>query len=59
MKSKAKVVVGFTLLLLIGVFGATKIVSNNYLLEDIGPDHPLRQEMNFFDLISVKGIMGQ
>jgi len=49
LKSKTIVISGFVFFVLIGVFGASKIVSNNFLLEDIGPDHPLRQEMNFFD----------
>ncbi len=39
----------FTLLFLLGLFGASKIVSNNYLLEDVGEDSFLRQELNFFD----------
>lgn len=46
---KKKILYLFIAFLGLGLFGITKIVSDNFLLEDIGEDHPMRIEMDFFD----------
>lgn len=48
-RHKGKILIGFLLLLVISVIGVTKVEVNNFLLEGLRNDNPLRQEFNYFE----------
>ena len=48
-RHKGKIFIGFTGLLLIGIFGATLVKSNYFLLEDLKKDNKMRIQFDYFD----------
>ncbi len=48
-KNKTVVLVSSAILILISVWGISKIVVNTYLIEDLPNDDPLKMSFNFFD----------
>ncbi|MFZ5554592.1 MAG: efflux RND transporter permease subunit [Bacteroidota bacterium] len=48
-RSKYKVITGSLVIGLIGAWGTSMIISNNFLLEDLKPESELRKEFSFFE----------
>ncbi len=49
-KANGKLIfVGFSIVIGVGIFGASRISLDTYLLDDIGPRDPVRQSMEFFE----------
>ncbi len=48
LKHQNSIIAGSVLIIVIGVFGATQIKVDNYLLADLNEDHPLQKDQRFF-----------
>lgn len=49
LRNKGKILAGFGIMLLVALFGVSKMQVNNYLLEGLTEGNHLRQEFNYFE----------
>ncbi len=49
LEHRKAVYIGTGIIILLGVIGVTKIKTTGYMLDDIPHDHPLYQDLNFFE----------
>ncbi|MFT4678541.1 MAG: putative RND superfamily exporter protein [Flavobacteriales bacterium] len=49
LRSRAKIMWVSVIFIGLSVFGATLVTVNNYMLEDLKEDHPLKQEFRYFE----------
>lgn len=48
-RNKMALMIGFSALLIVSIFGATKVIPDYYLLEDLKEDNEMRQTYQYFD----------
>lgn len=49
LKNRKKILLGTGVLLVVFIWGMTNIVSNNYIMDDISPNAPLKKDFDYFD----------
>lgn len=49
LRQRKWILIGLALVCLIGLFGLSKLRSNNYMMDDLRADEPLKQQFNYLD----------
>lgn len=49
LRNKAKIAIGFSITVLISIFGITKLESNNYIMDELKDDNPVKADFNYLD----------
>ena len=49
LRNKVKIVVGFSVVIGLSVFGITKLESNNFIMDELKDDNPVKANFNFLD----------
>ena len=49
LRNKTKIAVGFVVVIVLSVFGITKLQSNNYIMDELKDDNPVKADFNYLD----------
>lgn len=49
LRNKIKISLSFALVLLLSIFGITKLQSNNYIMDELKADNPVKADFNYLD----------
>lgn len=49
LRNKVKIAIGFSIAIVLSVFGITKLESNNFIMDELKDDNPVKADFNYLD----------